>query len=147
MWGSYATGSKSIKEHTRNYRCGTLGAGEYSLETMARARSGAEPKQFTEWECGTQGRSFRAVVSAEDESFVGTSTKDGTDDSGRYRKELQWAGSPGAGLACPHHPGHEFVATGARYPGGHLTGGYAELPAARARDTETQRCRPVERAT
>src|SRR5712692_7164146 len=110
---------------------------------MARARSGAGPKPFSASQGGTQGRGSRTAVSAEDEPFVGTGTEDGTDDSGRYGKELQRAGSPGPGLACAHHPGHESVATGARYPGAHLTGEYAEQPAARARHPETQWCRPV----
>src|SRR5437870_11698341 len=87
---------------------------------MARARSGPEPKQFTKWYCGTQGRSFPAAVSDENKSFAGTGAEDGTNDSGRNRKELQRSGTPGPGLACAHHPGHESVATGARYSGGDL---------------------------
>src|SRR5207302_10265660 len=114
---------------------------------MARARSGPEPKQFTKWYCGTLGRSFPAAVSDENKSFAGTGAEDGTNDSGRNRKELQRSGTPGPGLACAHHPGHESVATGARYSGGDLARKHAGRPIARVCHKETEWCGPVERAT
>src|SRR5712692_5177726 len=114
---------------------------------MAHARSGAGPKQFTECECGTQARSCRTAVTAEDQPIVGTGTEDGTDDTGRYRKELQRAGSPGPSLACAHHPGHESVATGARYSGGDPAGKHTGRPIARVCHTEAEWSGPVARAT